>query len=510
MADGTATASTGIPPSLRLIAGLTLAFANFMVILDLTIANVSIPHIAGSLGITLEQGAWVITSYAIAEAICVPLTAWIAFRFGSVRTFLFSMLGFGLFSMLCGLSVSIEMLVMCRIGQGIFGAFLMPMSQTLLLRVFPPEQQNIAMGMWAVTLLLGPALGPIIGGWLTDNWSWHWIFLINVPVAVFAIFGSAALLRPIETERKVLPIDYIGLVLLVVWVGCLQIILDIGRNRDWFGDPLIVVLAITSAIAFLIFVVWELTEDHPVVDLRVLRHRGLSVALAVLAISFGAYFASFVIVPQWQQAWLGFTAIQAGYSSSFTAIAGLLTAPIVVILMPRFDPRLLVSAGIVWLALIGLTRTFWTTDSDFWTLSAPQFLQGLGMTLFMLPIINLTLNTVDEHEVASAAGLQSFMRTIATAFATSVSLTYWGDTQRAARNDIAGVLQPDAEGGAIAGLGFSPEAALQMLGNMAELEATTLAVLHVFWTTSAILLIAAALIWLSPRPKRSGGMPIGH
>ena len=493
----------GIPPSLRLIAGLALAFANFMVILDLTIANVSIPHIAASLGVSLEQGAWVITSYAIAEAICVPLTGWIALRFGSVRTFLFSMVGFGVFSMLCGLSVSIEMLVLCRIGQGIFGAFLMPMSQTLLLRVFPPEQQNLAMGMWAMTLLLGPALGPIIGGWLTDNWSWHWIFLINVPIAVIATIGSAFLLRPIETDRQIIPIDYVGLILLVIWVGCLQIILDIGRNHDWFSDPLIVALAITSAIAFLIFVIWELTEDNPMVDLRVLRHRGLSVSLVVLSISFGGYFAGFVIVPQWQQAWLGFTATQAGYSSSFTAIAALLTAP-------RFDPRLLISAGIVWLAVIGLTRTLWTTDSDFWTLSSPQFVMGLGMTFLMLPIMTLTLNTVEKHEVASAAGLQSFMRTIATAFATSISLTYWGDTQRATRNDIVAVLEPSAADSAISGLGFSPEAALQLLSNMVEQEATTLSLIHVFWTTSVMLFIAAALIWLAPRPKREGGVSIGH
>jgi DHA2 family multidrug resistance protein len=506
VAESPEKSSVDIPPSLRMVAGLTLAFANLMVILDLTIANVSIPHIAGSLGITLEQGAWVITSYAIAEAICVPLTAWIAFRFGSVRTFLFSMMGFGFFSLLCGLSVSIEMLVLCRIGQGVFGAFLMPMSQTLLLRVFPPEQQNIGMGMWAMTLLLGPAMGPIIGGWLTDNWSWHWIFLINVPVALVAIAGGAVLLRPFETERRFLPIDYVGLGLLVVWVGCLQIILDIGRNHDWFADPLIVVLAIIAAISFLIFVVWELTEDNPIVDLRVLRHRGLSISLVVLAISFGAYFASFVIIPQWQQAWLGYTASQAGYSSSFTAIAGLFTAPLVVFLMPRVDARALISAGIIWVALMGLMRVFWTSDSDFWTLTLPQFVQGLGMTFMMLPLINLTLNTVEEHEVASAAGLQSFVRTIATAFATSISLTYWGDTQRAARNDIVGTMQPDAAGGSIAGLGFSPEAVLQTLSNMVEVEATTLSILHVFWTTSTILLIAAGLIWLAPRPKRRGAI----
>lgn len=501
---------TGIRPSLRLVAGLTLAFANLMVILDLTIANVSIPHIAASLGVSMEQGAWVITSYAIAEAICVPLTGWIALRFGSVRTFLLSMAGFGVFSLLCGLSVSIEMLVICRIGQGVFGAFLMPMSQTLLLRVYPPEQQNIGMGLWAMTLLLGPALGPILGGWLTDNWSWHWIFLINVPIAVLAMFGAAVLLRPIETDRQIIPIDYIGLILLVIWVGCLQIILDIGRNHDWFGDPLIVALAVTSAIAFLIFVIWELTDDNPMVDLRVLRNKGLSVSLVVLSICFGAFFSGFVIVPQWQQAWLGYTATQAGYSASFSAIAGLLTAPIVVLLMPRFDPRLLVFAGIVWLSVMGLMRTQWTTDSDFWTLSIPQFVMGLGMTFMMLPIMTMTLNTVEEHEVNSAAGLQSFMRTIATAIATSISLTYWGNTQRAARNDIVAAMEPGAAESAIAGLGFSPDAALQMVSNMAEMEATTLSVIQVFWTTSAILLVAAALIWLAPRPKRQGGVPIGH
>lgn len=499
-----------IPPSRQMLVGIILALANFMVILDLTIANVSIPHIAGSMGITLEQGAWIITSYAVAEAICVPLTGWISGRFGSVRTFIFSMIGFGLFSMLCGLSVSIEMLIACRIGQGVFGAFLMPMSQMLLLRVFPPEKANIAMGMWAVTLLMGPALGPIIGGYLTDNWSWHWIFLINIPVALVCIVAGTVMLRPVETERQRLPIDFIGLILLVVWVGCLQIILDIGRNHNWFGDPIIVALAVTSGIAFLIFVIWELTEEHPMVDLRILRHRGFSVSLVALAISFGAYFAGFVIVPQWQQAWLGYTATEAGYSSSFTAFAGLLTAPIVAMMMPRFDARLLVSGGIVWLAVMGLTRTLWTTDADFWTLSLPQFLQGLGMTLFMIPLISLTLNTVEEHEVAAAAGLQSFVRTIATAFATSVSLSYWGDTQRAARSDIVSALQPDGAQTQLSGMGFSPDQIRLMLSNMVEMEATTLAVIHIFWATSALLLVAAALIWLAPRPKKALTATVGH
>lgn len=500
----------GLPASYRVVAAIALALANFMVILDLTIANVAVPHIAASLGITLEQGTWIITSYAVAEAICVPLTGWVAGRFGSVRTFMASMLGFGMFSFLCGVSVSLEMLVICRIGQGVVGAFMMPLSQTLLLKVFPPDKQSHAMGLWAVTTLLAPALGPIFGGYLTDNYSWHWIFLVNIPVVVLCLFACWRLVRPLETERCILPVDVIGLALLILAVGCLQLVLDLGRTHDWFGDPMIVALTVISAISFVFFIVWELTEDHPIVDLRVLRHRGLSISLLALFISFSAYFAVFIIVPQWQQTSLGYTATQAGLSSSFTAIAALMTAPIVAILTPRFDPRLLASGGIVWLAALALTRTFWTTESDFWTLTMPQFVQGLGMTFFMIPLLGLTLNAVDEHEVASAAGLQSFVRTIATAFATSLSLTYWGDSQRAARNDIVGELQPDALQTQLSGVGFAPEQARFMLNNMVELEATTLAIIHVFWATSAMLFIAAALIWLAPRPKKSGGMTMGH
>lgn len=502
--------SGGIAPSRQLAAGLVLALANFMVILDLTIANVSIPHVAGSLGITLEQGAWIITSYAVAEAICVPLTGWIAGRFGSVRTFVFSMIGFGIFSFLCGVSVTMGMLVACRIGQGIFGAFLMPMSQTLLLKVFPPEKRNMAMGMWAVTLLLGPALGPMVGGYLTENYSWHWIFLINVPVAILCIGVGVTLLRPVETDRQIQPIDFVGLALLVLWVGCLQLVLDLGRNHDWFADPMIVALAITSFVGLLLFIIWELGEDHPIVDLRVLRHRGFSVSLTVLSLAFAGYFAGFVIVPQWQQAWLGFPATAAGLSSSFSAIGALITVPIAAFLMSRADPRLLVSGGILWIAGMTLVRTTWTTDADFWVLSIPQFVQGLGVAFMMLPLMLLTLNTVDESEVASAAGIQSFTRTIATAVATSVTLSYWADTQRLARSDAVGAMQPEAAQQSLTGLGFPPDQVRQILSNMVDLEATTLALIHTFWVTSAMLLFAAVLIWFAPRPSNSSGLPMGH
>lgn len=240
-----------------MLAGFVLALSNFMVVLDLTIANVSVPHIAGNLGITPDQGTWIITSYAVAEAICVPLTGWLAQRFGTVRLFIWGMIGFGLFSLLCGLSTTLGMIVACRIGQGLCGGPLMPMSQTLLMRIYPPEQRAKVMGLWAMTTLAGPAVGPIVGGYISDNWSWHWIFFINVPIAAGCVFAAMALLRPAETERHKLPIDFIGLALLIFWIGCLQIMLDTGRDHDWFGDPMIVALAVMAAIGFLVFIIWN-------------------------------------------------------------------------------------------------------------------------------------------------------------------------------------------------------------------------------------------------------------
>jgi len=231
-----------------MIAGFIMALSNFMVILDLTIANVAVPHIAGNLGISLDQGTWIITSYAVAEAICVPLTGWLADRFGSVRVFTVAMMAFGLFSLVCGLSPTLGVLVAARIGQGICGAPLMPMTQALLLRVFPPARRAKAMSVWAMTVMFAPAVGPIVGGYIADNYSWHWIFLINVPIAIACTAIAALILRPVESPTTKNPIDGVGLALLVFWIGCLQLVLDLGRDRDWFADWRITALAIGAGV----------------------------------------------------------------------------------------------------------------------------------------------------------------------------------------------------------------------------------------------------------------------
>ncbi|WP_420144617.1 DHA2 family efflux MFS transporter permease subunit [Sphingobium sp.] len=499
-----------LSPRSRTLAGLVLAMSNFMVVLDLTIANVSVPHIAGNLGISPDQGTWIITSYAVAEAICVPLTGWLAQRFGVVRMFTMAMIGFGIFSVLCGLSSTLGMLVACRIGQGICGGPIMPMSQTLLMRIFPPETRGRAMGMWAMTTLLGPAFGPIIGGYISDNWSWHWIFFINLPIALVCILAAQALLRPVETETSNVPIDRVGLFLLIFWIGCLQIMLDIGRDHDWFADPMIVGLALMAAIGFIVFVIWELTEEHPVVDLRVFRHVGFSSGLFTMSLCFGSYFASIVVIPQWLQMSMGYTATWAGIVTAMTAMAALFTAPIAGALISRVDVRLMISGAVAWIGIMSLVRAHWTSGVDFGTMIIPQFVQGFALPFFFIPLTTLTLGSVRPEETASAAGLQNFVRTMATAIATSLVLTSWGDSQRVSRNDMASVLQPDQTQSLLSGMGMSAEQARQVISNIVEQEAIVLAVDHVFFLSAVILFAAAVIVWIAPKPRGAVDTSAAH
>lgn len=493
-----------LTPRQRFLAGIVLALTNFMVVLDLTIANVSVPHIAGNLGISPDQGTWVITSYAVAEAISVPLTGWLAQRFGAVRLYIFSMIGFGLFSFLCGSSPTLGMIVACRIGQGLCGGPLMPMTQTLLTRIYPPEQRGRAMGIWAMTTLLGPALGPILGGYISDNWSWHWIFFINLPIVLLCVMASLTLMRPVETQTVKNPIDIGGLLLLVFWIGCLQMMLDLGRDRDWFADPMIVLLAVLSAIGFCVFIIWELTDEHPIVDLRVFRHRGFSFGVFAFALAFGAYFAGIVAIPQWLQLSMGYTATSAGQVTAFTAMSAVVVAPFAARLIGKVDPRIMASGAIALLGAMSVVRSGWTTNADFWTLSYPQMIQGLGMPFLMIPMTALTLAAVEPHETASAAGLQNFLRTMAVAISTSLVLTSWGDAQRVSRNELTGALQPADTQAQLANAGYSAEQSRQTIANIVDQQAMVVALDHTFLLAALALAVAFVVVWFLPKAKAKG------
>jgi DHA2 family multidrug resistance protein len=505
-----ATSPPAMGKGLLVASCLVLAFTNFMVVLDTTIANVSVAHIAGGLGISSTEGTWVITSYAVAEAICVPLTGWLTRRFGTVRVFALGMAGFGIFSMLCGIAWSLGSLVAFRVGQGLCGGPLMPISQTLLLRIFPKEKHAQATGIWAMTTIVAPILGPILGGTISDNWGWHWIFFINVPIAAICAVAAIALLRGAETATEKARIDTVGLLLLVIWVGALQIMLDLGREHDWFGSSFIVTLAIIAACGFCFFTAWELFEGKPIVDLKVFRHRGFTVSVIALVFAYGTFFASLVVIPQWLQSSLGYTATWAGYATAFNGVAAVMMAPIVAKLSTKMDERILVSFGILWLGATSLIRVFWwTSGADFWTLALPQLIQGAGMPFFFVPLTTLALGAVEEDEVASAAGVMNFLRTMSGAVGTAIVTTMWYDGAQSKRAQLSGVLNgAQATMQSLQMHGFTPDQSRQFLSNVVDGQSYALATGSAFVTAAITFAAAATIVWLAPRPKHA--VAAGH
>jgi DHA2 family multidrug resistance protein len=493
------------------LVAIVLAGANFIAVLDMTIANVSVPSIAGSLGISSSQGTWVITCYSVAEAITVPLTGWLAARFGAVRVFTTAMGAFGVFSAFCGFSSSFTMLVIGRILQGVAGGPLIPLSQTLLLRIFPKEKAAAATALWAMTTLVAPILGPILGGWLCDSYSWPLIFLINVPVALTMAPFALKMLKRFETKLERSPIDLIGLTLMIVAVGALQLMLDLGKEHDWWESRLIVALGIVALIGIAVFIVWEMGEKHPIVNLRVFRHRGYTAAVIVIAAGFGAMFGANVLTPLWLQSYMGYTSTWAGLATAWTGVLAVFCAPAAGLLSTKVDPRKLVFFGLTWLGGVLALRTFATTDMTFWQISGPLLAMGLGLPFFFVPITTLALASVDEHETASAAGLMNFLRTLSGAVATSVVTTSWESKTQVMHAELSGVVDRTGEvAHTLAASGMNAEQTRQALDNMATSQSVMLSTNEIMSYVSLAFFMASLLIWLAPRPTRKVALGAAH
>jgi DHA2 family multidrug resistance protein len=505
MAMGDQTQDGPLKGGMLWLSAVMLAIANFVAVLDMTIANVSMPDISGALGISTSQGTWVITSYSVAEAIIVPLTGWLAGRFGSLRVFTTAMMLFGVFSALCGFSNSLEMLVFGRVMQGLSGGMLMPLSQTLLMRIFPKERAPAAMALWAMTTLVAPVAGPILGGFICDNFHWSLIFFINVPIAIGCAPLIMRLLKRYETDKVKSPIDIVGLMLLIVFVGALQIMLDIGKDHDWFASVEVRALAAVAVIGFLAFLFWELTDDNPIVNLRVFRHRGFTASVFTLSLGFGAMFGANVLTPLWLQTYMGYTPTWSGMTTAWSGVFAVFAAPVAAILMAKkFDPRRIVFAGLIWIGGVTLLRTALTNDVTYWQIALPMVLMGVGLPLFFVPLTALGLGSVDEKETASAAGLQNFLRTMSGAITTSIVTTVWDNKTITAHAELSGLV--DRSGDTVrtlTGSGMTQDAAVSQLNNMVQSQSVMIATNQLMMLVAVAFVVAACAIWLAPKPTRA-------
>ncbi|HDR9182042.1 TPA: DHA2 family efflux MFS transporter permease subunit [Burkholderia vietnamiensis] len=498
----------------QLVLGtIAVSLAVFMNVLDTSIANVAIPTISGDLGVSSDQGTWVITSFAVANAISVPLTGWLTDRFGQVRLFLASIILFVISSWMCGLAPTLPFLLASRVLQGAVAGPMIPLSQSLLLSSYPRAKAPMALALWSMTTLIAPVAGPILGGWISDNYSWPWIFYVNIPVGIAAALATWSIYRTRESTVRRAPIDGVGLALLVLWVGSLQIMLDKGKDLDWFASTTIVALALIAVVSFAFFMIWELTAEHPVVDLSLFRIRNFTGGTIALAVGYGLYFGNLVLLPLWLQTQIGYTATDAGLVMAPVGLFAILLSPLTGKFLPRTDPRYIATAAFLTFALCFWMRSRYTTDVDEWSLTLPTLVQGIAMAGFFIPLVSITLSGLPGHRIPAASGLSNFVRIMCGGIGTSIFQTAWdhrNNFHHAQLVEQTNVYNPTFNQAVtqMGKLGLTPDQAHGLINNMATQQAAQLGVNDLFYISAAIFVLLIGLIWIT-KPERAGGGDAG-
>jgi len=487
------------------LATLGLALATFMQVLDTTIANVSIPAIAGDLGVSPTQGTWVITSFAVSNAIAVPLTGWLARRFGEVKLFTIATLLFTLASWGCGLANSLPMLLAFRVLQGLVAGPMIPLSQSLLLAIYPPARKGVALALWSMTTLVAPIVGPILGGWITDNISWPWIFYINIPVGVIAAYFTYSVLKSRETQIARAPIDFIGLALLVMAVGSLQLMLDQGRELDWFNSSVIVGLAVVAVIAFFFLIAWELTEAHPVIDLHLFQRRNFTVGAIAISLGYGVFFGNVVLMPLWLQTQMGYTATWAGLAVAPMGVLAVLLSPWVGKNLQRFDLRSLATVSFVVFAITAFLRGRFTTSVDFNHIASIQVLQGIATAFFFVPLVSIVLSGLPPQRIASASGLSNFLRITAGSFGASLTTTLWDRREALHQSHLVVSINPYDQTSnmvldQLRSLGLNDAESYATLMRTVVGQAYMLATDDFFWISGWLFLSLCIVVWFAKPP----------
>jgi MFS transporter, DHA2 family, multidrug resistance protein len=506
------------------VIAISVMFSTFMEVLDTTVVNVSLPHIAGNLSATIDEATWVLTSYLVANAIILPMTGWLASMFGRKRLLMMSVVGFTTASFLCGLAPTLGSLIFFRVLQGATGGALQPLSQAVLLEAFSPQDRGKAMGFWGLGIVVAPILGPVLGGYLTDSYSWRWVFYINIPIGIASIIMTKLFIFDpsyLRTESR--KVDYWGIGMLAVGIGALQIVLDKGQEDDWFSSQLITVLAILSAVTLIALVVHELTTDDPVVDLRVFKIRSYAVGVFLMTVVGFVLYGSMVLLPVMLQTLLGYPSLQAGIAMAPRGIGSFFMMPLTGLMTGRFDPRKLLTSGLmvggltlIWLSTLSLSAGYWDI---FW----PQLFQGVGMSLLFVPLTTVAMDPIPRERMGNATSLFNLMRNIGGSIGIATTGTLLSRHSQETTSMLGShVTSYDAPSqmmflqlrNAFMAAGSDATTATNRayaaIFGMVQRQATMVSFVGIFQMLGLLFLAIIPLVLLMKRPKRGGAPAAAH
>ena len=502
------------------IIAVSVMFATFMEVLDTTVVNVSLPHIAGNLSATIDEATWVLTSYLVANAIILPMTGWLASTFGRKRLMMAAVVGFTTSSFLCGLAPNLASLIVFRIIQGATGGVMQPLSQAVLLEAFPPKDRGKAMGFWGLGIVVAPILGPVLGGWLTDAYSWRWVFYINIPVGIASLVMTQLYIfdPPYLRGSAGKSIDYWGIGMLAVGIGALQYVLDKGQQDDWFASNLILALAVVSAVCVGALIIHELTTEEPIVDLRVFKVRSYAIGVFLMTIVGFVMYGSMVLLPIMLQTLLGYPPLQAGIALAPRGIGSFIMMPLTGMMVGRIDARKLLIVGLfvgggtmLWLSQMSLSAGYW---DFFW----PQVIQGAGISLLFVPLTTIAMDAIPREKMGYATSLFSLMRNIggsigiavtgtllarhtqATSVLYSANVTGLDPTSQSMFYQMRGAFM--AQG---ADITTATSRAYAALHGMVMRQASIVSFVGLFQLLGVVFLVVVPLVFLMKRPRASSG-----
>lgn len=506
------------------IIAISVMFATFMEVLDTTVVNVSLPHIAGSLDATVDEATWALTSYLVANAIILPMTGWLAGRFGRKRLLMVSVVGFTVASFFCGLAPTLPALIFFRIVQGATGGALQPLSQAVLLEAFPPHDRGKAMGFWGLGIVVAPILGPVFGGWLTDTYSWRWVFYINIPVGIASIVMTRLFIfDPPYLRQENRSVDYWGIGMLAVGIGTLQYVLDKGQQDDWFASNLITALTVVSLVTLVALVVHELRTENPVVDLRVFKARSYAVGVFLMTMVGFVLYGSMVLLPIMLQTLLGYPSLQAGIAMAPRGIGAFFMMPLTGLMTGRFDPRKLLTSGLVIGGTALLSLSWLNLNAGYWDIFWPQLVQGIGMSLMFVPLTTVAMDPIPRERMGNATSLFNLMRNIGGSVGIAMTATMLARQQQRTTSLLgAHVTGYDSTSQAMfmqIRAGFiasgadavtATNRAYAALFGMVQRQAAIVSFVTLFQLLAILFLSLVPLVLLMKRPRGRAGVTAAH